>query len=439
MAKPSLNYKVTQRSPSDLRERPGNPRSHNRRQIQTIIASIRRFGFTNPVLVDDQDMIIAGHARVQAATEIGLPKVPVICLSHLTQAELKAYVIADNRTAELATWDRELLADSIASIELLDDTFDLSITGFDHEEIDLLGDYITSKKTKPEASLPAVDGIAISRVGDIWEIDGRHRVLCGDATLATSYPALLGSDRADLVITDPPWNCPIQGHVSGLGKNEHREFVAASGEMTPEQFCRFLERFMHASAQNSRSGSVHYIFCDWRILRDVLTIADGIYDQMLNLAVWKKNNAGMGTGLRSQHELCVIYRKGRRSHVNNVKLGVHGRHRSNVWEFAGANSFGAGRDEALAMHPTVKPVKMIAEAIKDSSHPDDIILDPFGGSGTTLIACKETGRRARLMELDPLYVDLIVRRAAREGMSTALGGTGKNFETVQQLGRGNNE
>lgn len=426
------DYKIQLRSPRDLRARPDNPRLHSRKQLAAIMSSIRRFGVTHPVLIDAHDQIVAGHGRVQAALELSLDVIPTICLQHLTKVELKAFMIADNRTAELATWDRELLAQGFADIEMLDEEFDLSVTGFDLEEIDLVADYRSTKKPRAEADVPAPADRAVSRVGDLWIIDDRHRLLCQDATLAVSYTALLGKERVDMVVTDPPWNCPIQGHVSGLGKNQHREFVAASGEMTPAEFRRFLSSFMSEAERVSRSGSLHYIFSDWRVLGDLLATGDGIYQQLINLAVWAKTNAGMGSFMRSQHELVAIFKKGRRSHINNVNLGVDGRHRSNLWTFAGANSFGRDRDETLAMHPTVKPVLMIAEAIKDASHRDDLILDPFGGSGTTLIACRDTGRRARLMELDPLYVDVIIARAGREGMRAVLQTTGQTFDELRE-------
>lgn len=245
MTKP-LEYKVELRPPGDLKARKDNPRVHSRKQVQAIMTSMRQFGVTHPVLIDDQDQIVAGHGRVEAALELGLAAIPAIRLQHLTKAELKAFMIADNRTAELATWDRELLAQGFAEIELLDEELDLAVTGFDVEEIDLLSDYRSTKKPKVEAEIPALSERAVSRESDLWIIGDCHRLLCGDATIAASYVTLLGDDRVDMVITDPPWNCPIQGHVSGLGKNRHREFVAASGEMTREEFRRFLEAFMVA-------------------------------------------------------------------------------------------------------------------------------------------------------------------------------------------------
>ena len=430
MSTHALDYKIRLRAPKELRDRPGNPRSHSRKQKRAIANSINRFGFTSPVLIDAQDMIIAGHARAEVARELGLASVPTICLSHLTMAELNAYVIADNRTAELATWDKELLSLSMTSIRDLDPTFDISITGFSLGEIELLDDVKASKAVKDEP-IPDRQERAISQLGDLWEIGGVHRLLCGDATDRASYEVVLGSEgKADLMITDPPFNCRIAGNVSGLGKTRHGEFVMASGEMSPAEFRRFLAAFMSFAGEWTRSGSVHYVFCDWRIVRDVIDVGESIYDEMLNIAVWNKTNAGMGSFLRSQHELVAIFRKGSRSHANNVKLGANGRNRSNVWTYAGANSFGASRDSDLADHPTVKPKAMIADAIMDTSDRGDVVLDPFGGSGTTLLACNSIARRARLIELDPRYVDVILRRSAAQGLASKLVGCGRSFEQV---------
>ena len=431
MSKQSFEPKIVFRPTSELNSRPDNPRTHSRKQLQTLMKSMDRFGFTNPVLIDDSNMIVAGHARVLAARELGIRQAPTICLAHLTKAELRAYVIADNRTAELSGWDRELLALNLELLGDEDPDFDLSISGFSFDEIELLRDVKTSNAaTNPDVPVPCVTLEPISRRGDLWLIGEDHRLLCGDATAQASYKFLLGPDRADLIITDPPFNCPIQGHVSGLGAKAHREFVMASGELSPEAFRRFLSEAMQQMVAASRSGSVHYIFSDWRIIQQVLEVGAGHYDELLNVAVWNKTNGGMGSFYRSQHELIAIFRKGRRRHVNNVELGANGRYRTNVWTYAGANSFGAKRDEALALHPTVKPSAMIADAIMDASHRGDLVLDPFGGSGTTLLACEAAQRRARLIELDPLYVDVILRRSIGAGMTPRLASSGATFNQV---------
>lgn len=429
--------KIIMRSPVELVARPDNPRTHSKKQMKSIIDSIRRFGFTNPVLIDADSCIVAGHARVDAARQLGLVEVPTISLAHLSKAELKAYVITDNRTAELAGWDRELLALNFIDIELLDPNFDLTLTGFDDIEIDMIRDASDTKKPPVEPAIvePARDAPPVSQLGDLWLIGEDHRLLCGDACKRETYTKLLGADRADLVFTDPPYNVPISGHVSGLGKVKHREFVAASGEMSRSAFQLFMGDFMRELARASRSGSVHYICMDWRHIADLLAVGEGIYDQLLNLVVWSKTNGGMGSFYRSQHELIAVFKHGRRAHLNNVTLGSNGRHRTNVWSYAGANSFGAQRDEDLKLHPTVKPMEMVADAIRDASQPRDIILDPFGGSGTTLLAAQETGRRARLVELDLLYVDVIIRRAALAGLSAMHAETGETFEAVAERRR----
>jgi DNA modification methylase len=244
----------------------------------------------------------------------------------------------------------------------------------------------------------------------------------------------MGSSRARLVVTDPPYNVPIAGHVSGLGKVRHREFVQGSGELSESAFTRFLTDALSAMAKVSRDGSLHYVFMDWRHLPELLGAGRAVYDDWLNLCVWAKSNAGMGSLYRSQHELVTVFKKGRRPHVNNVELGSNGRHRSNVWQHAGANSFSATRDEELGWHPTVKPVELVSDILKDASDRGEIVLDGFGGSGTTLIAAEQCGRVARLLELDPLYCDVILRRFhALTGEMPVLAGTGETFSAREQL------
>lgn len=430
--------KIVQRPIAGLIPRKDNPRTHNAKQLKTVVDSIRRFGFTNPILIGADGTLVAGHARLEAARKLGMTSVPTITLGHLTPAELKAYVIADNRTAELAGWDRQLLALNLIEIEQLDPDFDLTLTGFDDFAIELLQDVGGTQQTPAERPCPEPDRRApsVSKVGDLWIIGEHHRLICGDACERATYQQLLGKNRADLVVTDPPYNVPIQGHVSGLGKARHREFVAASGEMSREGFQRFMSAFMRELVRWSRSGSVHYIFMDWRHIADMLDAGEMHYAQLLNLVVWSKSNGGMGSFYRSQHELVAVFRNGRRAHINNVALGSNGRYRTNVWEYPGANSFGAGRDNDLAMHPTVKPIALVADAIRDASNINDIVLDPFSGSGTTLFAAHETKRRAYLVELDPLYVDLILTRAAGHGLTVRHAGTGQTFEDMATVRRG---
>lgn len=407
-----------------LRAAPRNARTHSKKQLRQLAESIRAFGFTNPVLVDGEGEVIAGHGRLAAARMLGLAEVPTLCVDWLSAEQKRAYVIADNRLAEKAGWDRELLALELGELGALE--FDLTLTGFEIAEIELIID--AGEKTAAEGELPdAPAGTAVCRVGDLWQL-GSHRLLCADALERESYVRLMGSERAVLVMTDPPYNVRICGHVSGLGRVQHREFVQGSGEFSETEFTRFLARAFRQMADFSTNGSLHYVFMDWRHLPELIGAGRSIYDDWLNLCVWAKSNAGMGSLYRSQHELVGVFKKGRRSHVNNVQLGSNGRHRSNLWTYAGANTFSSSREEELGWHPTVKPADMIVDILKDASDRGDLVIDPFGGSGTTLVAAEQCGRSARLLELDPLYCDVILRRfRAAFGVEPVLVETGEPF------------
>lgn len=406
---------------------PRNTRTHSKKQLRQIADSILRFGFTNPVLVDADHEVIAGHGRLAAARIAGLKQVPVLRIDWLTEAQKRAYVIADNRLAEKAGWDRELLVIELGELQTLD--IDLTLTGFELEEIELIIDAGEAPPLSDEIPEPG-KGATICRAGDLWHL-GRHRLLCGDALSTESYQRLLGRERARLIVTDPPYNVPIKGHVSGLGKVSHREFVQGSGELSENEFTRFLAQSFQQMSDFSVSGALHYVFMDWRHLPELMAAGRSIYDNWLNLCVWAKSNAGMGSLYRSQHELVAVFKKGNASHVNNVKLGSNGRYRTNVWNYAGANSFSASRAEELAWHPTVKPVEMIVDAIKDASNRDDIVIDPFAGSGTTLIAAEHAKRRARVLELDPAYCDVILKRFLElTGEEPVHAATGKTFSAL---------
>jgi DNA modification methylase len=388
-----------------------NPRTHSAKQIQQIAASIEKFGFTNPILVDEEQRVIAGHGRIEAAKHLGITEVPTIRLEEMTQAQKRAYVLADNKLAENAGWDQELLALELADITKLESEFDLTVTGFETAEIDILLDAAQAHRPDEADNLPEIDDTkpTVTRLGDRWII-GKHILLCADATRADSFDRLLHGEQADLVFIDPPYNVPIQGNVSGLGSIKHREFVMASGEMSEAEFTAFLKvSFSHLVA-HSAAGSIHFIFMDWRHCFELLSAGRETYSELKNLCVWDKNNGGMGSLYRSKHELIFVFKNREAPHVNNIQLGTYGRNRSNVWSYPGANSLGEGRLEELATHPTVKPVALVADAILDCSKRGSIVLDSFGGSGTTLIAAERTGRRARVMELDPAYVDVTVRR-----------------------------
>lgn len=417
-----------------LRPHAGNARTHSKRQVQQLADSIERFGFTNPVLVADDDTILAGHGRIAAAKRLGMSHVPTVRLSHLTPAERRAYVIADNKLALNAGWDQELLAIELQALVDLD--FDTGLTGFSLAEVDLVldaaGERDLAGPSGPADSIPPLPAEVVSRRGDLWQC-GRHRVLCGDARDPADYAVLLGDKAADLIFTDPPYNVPIDGHVCGLGRVHHREFAMGAGEMSEAAFTAFLVETLGAAAAKCRDGAIAFVCMDWRHMGELLAAGQQVFSEFKNLCVWNKTNGGMGTFYRSKHELVFVFKVGDAPHINTFGLGETGRYRTNVWDYPGINSFGAGRDLDLAMHPTVKPVALVADAIRDCSKRGDIVLDAFGGSGSTLIAAQKVGRRARLLEYDPAYCDIIVRRwEVLTGKSATLEATGEHFEDVRE-------
>lgn len=396
--------------PAMLSVPPGHARKHGKRQVEQIAAVIDRVGFVVPIVIDNDNMIAAGVGRLQAALLRQLELVPVVRVQFVSEADRRAFALADNRLAELSEWDADALKAELGY--LFEQDYDIDFTGFDLGDLDL---GVATDEPEPPIEPPAVDAVAVSRLGDLWMI-GPHRLYCGNARDTASYEALLGEERATLVFSDPPYNVPIDGHVSGLGQNKHREFAEAAGEMSAPEFATFLRQVFRLCARFSVAGSIHYHCMDWRHAREILDAADGVYTEFKQLAVWVKSNAGMGTFYRSRHELVFIFKSGASKHINNFGLGDTGRYRTNVWEVAGANSFGKGRAKDLADHPTVKPVALVADAMLDCSHRGDLVLDPFSGSGTTLLAAHRTHRRGAAIELDPLYVDVALRR-----LTTATG------------------
>lgn len=406
-----------------LKPAPRNARTHSKKQINQIAASITEFGFTNPVLIDEGRSILAGHGRVEAAKQLGMTEVPVVRIEHMTPAQKRAYVIADNQLALNAGWDDAILALELG--ELGDLGFDLTLTGFEMGEIDVL--LADPADAQQEDAVPAPEsGPAITQLGDLWQI-GPHRLICGDSLEASTYERLMDGEKAQLVLTDPPYNVRIDGHVSGLGKQSHREFAMATGEMTEAEFTAFLKAVFGHLKAFSIDGSIHFVFMDWRHMRELLAAGHAVYAELKNLCVWAKSNGGMGSLYRSQHELVFVFKAGTAAHINNVELGKHGRYRTNVWNYAGANAFGATRDDDLAMHPTVKPVDLVKDAILDCSNRGGIVLDAFAGSGTTLIAAHKAGRKGYGIELDPAYCDVILKRLVAEGLSPIHADTGEAF------------
>jgi DNA modification methylase len=389
-----------------------NARTHSRRQIRQIADSLQEFGYTNPVLVDRNNTIIAGHGRVEAAKLLGMTEVPTIQLDRLTEDQVRAYVIADNKLAENAGWDQEILAIELEYLMTLEGTdFDVTVTGFEVPEIDLILEEFRGQ-SQPEDSFLPIDpgGKAVSKPGDLWLL-GKHRILCGNALLEACFRELMGSKRASAVFSDPPYNVRIDGHATGNGATRHREFAMASGEMSKVEFVSFLNSSLRLLAKYSAASSIHYLCIDWRHFDELLAAGRQNYDEFLNLCVWVKDNGGMGSFYRSQHELVLVFGKGK-SHRNNIQLGQFGRNRTNVWRYPGIHSLAkeSGEGNLLELHPTVKPVAMIADAILDCTARGEIILDAFLGSGTTLIAAERVGRFCHGLEIDPLYVDVAIRR-----------------------------
>lgn len=424
-----------------LAEYPNNPRQHDSEQIIKIQRSIESFGFINPILVDEKGQIIAGHARLKAAQLAHMEKVPVIRLGHLSEGQKRAYRIADNKLAELGTWSIELLQMEFKALDELKLDMPLTITGYDMGDIDLI---LEGKETKidPKANnIPFIpDNEIVSQEGDIWQLD-KHRLICGNSLKKETLTALMEDKKADMVFTDPPYNVKINGHVCGAGNVQHQEFKFASGEMSSEEFTQFLQSAFERLCECSKDGSLHYICMDWRHIKEII-VAAGVYEQFKNLCVWRKDNAGMGSFYRSQHELIFMFKHGKEPHINNVELGIHGRYRTNVWCYPSVNTPSEENAEKRAMHPTVKPVEMIKDAILDASNRGGIILDTFLGSGSTLIAAEKSGRICYGAELEPRYIDTAIRRyeSLGKGHNAIHLSTGKTYqELLLEKKRGGNE
>ena len=416
---------------------PRNPRAHSPRQVRQIARSIESFGFNVPVLVDADLKVIAGHGRVMACQLLGWTEVPTICFDHLSEAQAKAFMIADNRLTENSEWDERLLAEQLKELSTLELDFSLEATGFDMGEIDVRIEGLTPEPERddPDDVLPEPQaGTPITRPGDLWLLD-RHRVLCASALDEGSYTTLLQGEAAGMVFTDPPYNVRIDGNVSGLGAIHHREFAMGSGELSEAEFTAFLSRTCSLLVRHTAEGSLHFICMDWRHMGELLAAGREAYTELKNLCVWTKDNGGMGSLYRSQHELVFVFKHGHAAHRNNVLLGQYGRNRSNVWRYPGANSFARQTDEGnlLALHPTVKPVAMVADAILDCTTRGQIVLDPFLGSGTAVIAAERVGRRCYGLELDPLYVDSIIRRwQAFTGDHARHAASGQSFDELER-------
>ena len=349
--------------------------------------------------------MIAGWALVAAAKRLGLAQVPAVTITDLDEAKLRMLRLALNRLGEDSRWDLDALKLEFSDILEISSGIDLCLSGFEMGELDAIG----GTGNDEEDDLPPLEASTpMTQRGDLWLL-GEHRVLCADALIAESYVRLLGGERADMVFADPPYNVAIEGNISGHGATKYDDFAMATGEMSPAEFAKFLQDSFSLVGQHSIDGAIHFICMDWRHLEELLGATKTIYSELKNICVWNKSNAGLGSLYRSKHEFIFVFKNGTKPHVNNIDLGRFGRSRSNVWDYAGHNGFN-GTKSKLVLHPTVKPVALVADAIRDCSNRNNIILDPFGGAGTTLIAAEKTGRSARLIELDPRYVDVTIRR-----------------------------
>jgi DNA modification methylase len=422
-----------------LRSNPQNPRLHSDKQVRQIARSLEAFGPIVPVLIDGSSQVIAGHGRIQAAQLLGLKELPTICVEHLTEAQAKAFAIADNKLTENSTWNADLLGQQLKALSEVELDFDLEATGFEIAEIDLLIEGLSpanESDSDPANEVPDAVEQQVSRPNDLWLL-GHHTIFCGDSRDTRTYSLLTDGRKADLVFTDPPYNVRIVGHVGGLGVIHHQNFPMARGEMSEGEFTDFLTLVFSLLRLHTVHGSLHYVFMDWRHGTEILAAGKQVYAELKNVIVWVKDNGGMGSLYRSQHELIFLFKNGKERHQNNVQLGQFGRYRTNVWNYPGVNSFSRSTEEGnlLALHPTVKPVALVADAIMDCSARGDIVLDPFLGSGTTVIAAERTGRVCRGIELDPRYVDTAIRRRQKfTGLFATHAASGRTFNEIEQGG-----
>jgi DNA modification methylase len=432
---------VVYQSLVSLKANSKNARTHSKAQVRKIADSIDVFGFNSPILIDASNTIIAGHGRAAGAKLLGIDRVPTIRLEGLTKDQIRAYVIADNRIAEKAGWDKSILAIELQHLTTIDPDFDVTITGFEIPEIDLILTESSDSPDKDDDFEVKETCQTITKPGDLWLL-GKHRILCGNSLEACCFKSLIANRRANLVFVDPPYNLQIEGSVSGKGVVQHQDFAMASGELTEAEFGAFLVTSLSNLARNSMDGSIHYVCMDWRHVGELLAAGKQIYDGLLNLCVWTKNNGGQGSLYRSRHELIFVFKRGKRPHRNNVMLGKYGRYRTNVWEYPGASTFSKHGEEGnlLSSHPTVKPVALVADAILDCSARGDLVLDSFLGSGSTLIAAERVGRICYGMEIAPRFVDVAIRRWQRHtGESAVLEVSGKTFDDLTAAVEGNHD
>ena len=426
--------KIEERPVKALKDSPNRVRKTKPKHVKRVKTSIDRFGFTDPVLIRG-DEIVDGHIRVAAARATGLNNIPCIDVGHLGEADVRSLRLALNKLQEQGTWDETALALEFAY--QLEFNTDLSVTGFEAWQIDTvleIGAAVTEEDRDEDfGPLPDPNATAITRPGDLWRLNESF-VLCGNARSAQDIETLVGQTAVALVFTDPPFNVPIYGHVSS--DRRHPEFHEASGEMAASDYEDLLADTHEVAASRLPPGGLVYTFIDWRHLYQLLTALQRIGLEQVQLCVWAKEHPGMGSFYRSQHELVVVAKVPGAPHNNNIQLGAHGRNRTNLWRFPGKTGGQADKEDDFDVHPTVKPVRLIEEAILDVTAPGDVVLDPFLGSGSTLLAAHRAQRRCLGLEISPAYVDVAIRRwQAMTGEQAVLVATGEPFDVVAR-GRG---
>lgn len=404
--------RIVRRAIDSVRPAGARARVTTPEQLERVIKSIRQFGLVTPILIDAEDRIVSGHVVWEAAQKIGSETIECLVVDHLDDAELKALSLALNRIAETGDWNLDTLREVMIEIRSAD--IDLTTTGFTLQEFDqiTLAPSPSSQDEEDCAEVEFKDETPVSRIGDLFQLND-HRLLCGDALEAESYRQVLGGRMAHCTFSDPPYGCKIEGFVSGLGKHKHKDFVMASGEMDDAQFIEFLETYLTHCRTFTSKGAVTFACMDWRQIDKLLAAGAQAGFNRNNIVVWNKGSGGMGSLYRSAHELIAVFCNGKSPATNNVELGRHGRDRSNLWSYPGANRRGSSANHALADHPTPKPIELVEDALLDITRPGDVVLDPFSGSGTTLIAAERCGRITCGIELDPQYVDRTIRRWER--------------------------
>ncbi len=400
---------------ASLQPFPNNPKHHSEEQVLKLAAIIKSYKIITPITADENGTILSGHGRLLAAKHLKLKTLPVVTVSGLTEDQKRGYVLADNKVAEMSTWNDTALKAQLEA--LYRSEFNLDMTGFTTPEFEkiVLNEGVPCTTPPASGDLAPEDLIekpVTTLRGDLYQL-GKHFLLCGDALSRSSYIRLMQEMAAEMVITDPPYNVPIHGHVCGKGKSQHGNFLMASGEMSSPQFLDFLTNAFIHMKEFTIKNAVLFSFMDWRHIDEIQTAGRKIFGGLAQLCVWVKSNGGMGTFYRSKHELVFVFRKGASGHINNFQLGQTGRYRTNVWEYPSITCIKEKGRKLLELHPTVKPVSMIMDAIRDCSDAGGLVLDPFSGSGTTIIAAQLTRRCARAIELDEGYCDIAIRRWER--------------------------